>query len=65
MSDKDLARRLETLERQVKSLRSELRRKSKLWDTVCSAPWQRFQWFLQGYRLWKVGRWYSKTKDLH
>jgi len=55
---------LERLERQQFSFKSELRQKSKLWDTVCSAPWQRFWWFLQGYRLWKVGRWYRKTEDL-
>jgi hypothetical protein len=64
MGEPDLAFQLDRIEREVKSLKRELRQKSKLWDTVCSTPWQRAWWFLQGFRLWKVGRWYRKTKDL-
>jgi len=52
------------LERQVRALRREVRRIDELLDTVASPPWKRARWFLQGYRLWRVGRWYGKTDDL-
>ena len=72
MSGEDLQRRVNALEltvarleRQQRSIRRELRTKGELWDTIASPPWRRVLWFLQGYRLWRVGRWYRKTKDLN
>lgn len=55
---------LRVLKRQVHSLRRELRQWQELVDTIASPPWKRLWFFLQGYRLWRVGRWWGKTKDL-
>lgn len=54
----------EALNRKIDSLRREVQALQERVDTVCSPPWKRFWWFLQGYRLWRVGRWYGKTDDL-
>jgi hypothetical protein len=56
--------RLGVLERKVESLRREVRQATELLGTLASPPWRRLLWFLQGYRLWRVGRWYGKTDDL-
>ncbi|MCI0420079.1 MAG: hypothetical protein L0312_12785 [Acidobacteria bacterium] len=56
--------RLARIERQIESLRRDVQAKGELLDTIASPPWKRFWWFLGGYRLWKVGRWYRKTKEL-
>lgn len=55
----DLEQRIDILERQMKSLRREVREKGELLETIASPPWKRLWWFLQGYRLWTVGRWYG------
>lgn len=56
---------IDVLKFQVKELRRELRGLDERLDTVCSPPWKRLWFFLQGYRLWRVGRWYRKTDDLN
>ena len=55
------AERLEVdrLKRQVKSLRIEIRELQERVDTVFSWPWKRVWWLLQGYKWYKVGRWYG------
>jgi hypothetical protein len=55
---------IEALKQQVKSLRTEVRRIDELVDTIASPPWKRAWFFIQGYRLWRVGRWYKKTDSL-
>lgn len=52
------------LVRHIRSLRRQVQALEERVDTVCSPPWKRLWWFLQGYRLWRVGRWYGKTEDL-
>jgi hypothetical protein len=54
-----LEQRADILERQVRSLRREVREWTELVDTIASPPWKRVWWFMRGYRLWKVGRWYG------
>lgn len=56
--------RIDVLERQMLSLRREVQALGERCDTVFSPPWKRLWWWLQGYRLWRVGRWYRKTDDL-
>jgi hypothetical protein len=53
------------VEREQKSLKREVRQMNELLDTIASPPWKRVIFFLQGFRLWRVGRWYRKTKELH
>lgn len=60
----DLAQRVTVIEGQQTSLKREIREQGELLDTIASPPWKRLLFFLQGYRLWKVGRWYGKTNDL-
>lgn len=64
MSDLVLASRIAIIERQILSLRRELQKQGELLNTIASPPWKRLWWFLCGYRLWRVGRWYGKTEDL-
>lgn len=59
-----LEQRVDVLERQVNALRRTVQAQGELLDTLASPPWKRLWWFCQGYRLWKVGRWYGKTEDL-
>jgi hypothetical protein len=52
-----LKRQVTTLRRQVQALEE--------WVDVLGTPIHCKLWFwLQGYRLWRVGRWYKKTPDL-
>ncbi|MEK6323610.1 MAG: hypothetical protein AABN33_18370 [Acidobacteriota bacterium] len=55
---------IETLKRQVFGLRQQMHRQEELLATIASPPWKRLWWFIQGYRLWSVGRWYRQTDDL-
>lgn len=55
---------IDRLEREIKSIRRQLQAMDERLDTVCSPPWKRLLWIIQGYRLWRVGRWYRKTSDL-
>jgi hypothetical protein len=55
---------IEALKAQVKELRRQVQALDERVDTVCSPPWKRIWWFLQGYRLWRVGKWRNKTDDL-
>ncbi len=50
--------RLDALERQMKALRKEVRRIDEHVDTISSPPWKRVWFFLQGFRLWRLGVWY-------
>lgn len=59
-----IAQRVEVLEGQVFALRCQAQAADERMDTVCSPPWKRLWWFLLGYRLWSVGRWYGKTEEL-
>jgi hypothetical protein len=52
------------LRRQVTALRREHRALEERVDTVCSPLWKRVGWWLQGYRWYRVGRWYGQTADL-
>lgn len=45
------------LVRQVHNLRQEVRRQDKLLETIATPPWKRVWFFVQGYRLWSLGRW--------
>lgn len=47
-----------SLTRQVRSLREDAQRLGELVDVLASPPWKRAWFFVQGYRLWRVGRWY-------
>ena len=61
MNSKDtVEHRVEILECQVKSLRNRTRDTWQLLDVLATPPWRRLKFFLQGFRLWKVGRWYGK-----
>jgi len=61
MGAKDsIEHRVEILERQVKSLRNRSRDTWQLLDVLATPPWRRLLFFLQGFQLWKVGRWYGK-----
>ena len=64
MADLTLEHRVAILERQVKSLRRGQQQNSEWLDTVCSPLWKRLLWLAQGYRFYRVGRWYGKTEDL-
>jgi hypothetical protein len=55
---------VEVLKRQMLSVRRELQALQERIDTVCSPPWKRIWWWLQGYRWYRVGRWYGKTDEL-
>lgn len=50
--------RIDTLERQMRSVRRQLQRHDEYIDTVSSALWRRILWWFQGYYFRKVGRWY-------
>lgn len=50
---------IEALKRQVLSMRRELRQHTELLDTIASPPWKRLWFFLQGFRLWRLGVWYK------
>ena len=50
--------RIETLERQVRSLRLQVRRLEEWIDTISSPPWKRALFVAQGFRLWRLGVWY-------
>jgi len=54
----DLAMRVEALSREVKALRHQAVRMDHWHDTMRSAWWKRLWWWLQGYRLLALGRWY-------
>lgn len=53
--------RIAVLERQVKFLRNHSRDTRQLLDVLATPPWRRIRFFLQGYRLWRVGRWYGRN----
>lgn len=55
---------IDVLKRQMKSLRLQVGRHEEWIDTVSSSFLKRIWWWLQGYRLHKVGRWYKKTDNL-
>ena len=46
-----------TLMRQVQSLRVQVQRQEELLDTLATPPWKRLWFLVQGWRLWRVGRW--------
>jgi hypothetical protein len=53
------------LRTQVDHLMQRMHALEELVD-VLATPMHRKLWFsLQGYRAWRVGRWYRKTKDLY
>ena len=60
MSEPTLEQRLDVLERQMLSLRREVRELSKWLYILSSPPWKRLLWFFQGWHLWSLGRWYRK-----
>lgn len=64
MGEPTVEMRLDVLERRVWSLRHQVQQDHELLETLASPPWRRLWWFVQGYRLWRVGRWYGKTADL-
>jgi len=59
MSESTLEQRLDVLERQMLSLRREVRMLTELLDTLNSPPWKRLLWWLQGWKLYGLGRWYG------
>lgn len=60
----NLEQRVEVLERQMLALRRQIQRNEEWLNTISSPPWKRLWWFLCGYRVWRVGRWYGKTEEL-
>jgi hypothetical protein len=52
--------RLDVLERQVTTLRQQVRDLQEWIDTISSHPVKRVWWFLCGWRLWSEGRWYGR-----
>lgn len=60
----DMATEVLGLRAQVESLMRRVHALEELVD-VLATPIHRKLWFaLQGYRLWRVGRWYGKTHTL-
>jgi hypothetical protein len=51
--------RIDVLERQMLSLRREVRELTEYVDTVSSPLWKRCLWWAQGFYFRKVGRWYE------
>ena len=56
---KHLEQRLAVFDRQVGSLRREVRELTEYVDTVTSPLWKRLIWWVQGFYFRKVGRWYA------
>lgn len=59
MSNAELRQQVEVLQRQITSLRREVRDLTEYVDTVSSPLWKRAIWWLEGYYFRKVGRWYA------
>lgn len=59
-----LEERIGVLERQMQAQRRQTQALEERVDTVCSPLWKRVVWLAQGYRFYRVGRWYGKTEDL-
>lgn len=53
----------ETLKRQMKGLRKQMNKYDAWLDTVNSPIYKRVWWFLQGYRFYRLGRWYGNNKE--
>lgn len=52
--------RVGVLERQVESLRREVRAMGELLEVLQTPWWKRWLWFVpQGWRPYTVGRWYG------
>lgn len=59
--DLTMRQRIDVLERQVKSLRREVRVLTEHVDTVTSPLWKRLIWWCEGFYFRKVGRWYANN----
>lgn len=57
-----LEQRIGILERQVKFLRTRTKETWELLDLLATPPWKRVWFFLCGWRLWRIGRWYGKDE---
>ena len=57
---KHLEQRLAVLDRQMGSLRREVRELTEYVDTVSSPLWKRLLWWVQGFYFRKQGRWYKR-----
>ena len=55
-----MEQRLDLLERQVKSLRRQMKGVTEFVDVVSSPLWKRVIWWFQGFYFRKVGRWYGR-----
>jgi hypothetical protein len=54
-----------TLKNQLKGIRQQMNRFDAWLDTINSPIYKRIWWFLQGYRFYRLGRWYGKNKEEH
>jgi chaperonin cofactor prefoldin len=50
---------VEVLERQIATLRRQVREHEEYIDTVTSPLYKRIHWWFQGFYFRKVGRWYG------
>ena len=57
-ADDNARQRIDLLERQVRALREQATRFDHWHDTMHSAWYMRLWWWLQGFRLLSLGRWY-------
>lgn len=54
-----LEHRVKMLEDHVLILRRQQRHTWQLLDVLATPPWRRIKFFLQGFCLWSIGRWYG------
>ena len=55
---------INTLKRQVASLRRQVVFHNEWLETVNSPLYKRIWWWIRGYRFYTVGRWYGKNDNL-
>lgn len=49
---------VDLLKRQVHALRQQLQAQGEWIDTIASPWWKKLWWLAQGWRWYRVGRWY-------
>jgi hypothetical protein len=54
-----LEMRVAALEGKVRSLERQAHELHDWLDTVCSWPWKRVWWVVQGFRFYRLGRWWG------
>ena len=60
----DIQHETEILKRQRINMGNEIRQLEERLDTFASPPWKKLLWLLQGWRWYRVGRWYPPWTEL-